>query len=143
MAQGTIEFRVDAPPEKVFALLGDLTRAPEWVPDLISVEKLGDGPVGVGTRYHEVVKMGSQTSEAELEVTDYDPPRLFAHKGRGGPSTFTGRFVMEPDGDGTRVTHEYTVQLSGFAKLMTPFITGWVRKNSEAAADNVRRLMDG
>ena len=143
MAEGSIEFRVAVPPEQVFALLGDLTRAPEWVPDLVSVEKLGSGPVGVGTRYHEVVKMGSQTSEAELEVTDYDPPRLFAHKGRGGPSTFTGRFVLEPDGDGTRVTHEYTVKLSGFAKLMTPFVVGWVRKNTEAASANVRRVLEG
>lgn len=142
MARGSLVFSVARPPSAVFELLADLERAPEWVPDLVSVEKTTPGPVGVGTRYSEVVQMGKQTSTAELEVTEYERDRVFAHDGEGGPSRFSARFTLKPEGDGTRVTHEYTVRLRGLFKLMTPFIMGWVRKNSQAATVELKRLLE-
>jgi carbon monoxide dehydrogenase subunit G len=142
MAQGLLTFRVNKPPEAVFPFVGNLERAPEWVPDLLSMRKVSDGPVGVGTRYEETVRMGSKISDATLEVTEYDPPYTFAHIGQGGPSRFTARFVLKPDGHATIVTHEYTVSLTGMAKLLSPVINGWVRRNTEAGIDNLRRLIE-
>jgi carbon monoxide dehydrogenase subunit G len=142
MTEGKVEFHVRRPPEEVFAALADLEQAPRWVPDLVSVEKQTPGPVGVGTRYSEVVRMGEKVSEAELEVTEHDPPRVFAHRGQGGPARFTARFTLTPDGEGTRVAHAYTVQLSGFAKLLTPVVARWIRKNAETAAEGLRRSLE-
>jgi carbon monoxide dehydrogenase subunit G len=143
MARGELEFHVRRPPADVFAVLADLGRATEWVPDLVSIEQTTPGEVGVGTRYREVVRLGGKTSEAELEVTEYDPPRVFAHDGRGGPSTFSATFTLEADGDGTRVTHAYAIELSGPMRIMGPMIKGWVRKNAETAHANLVRLLEG
>lgn len=142
MAAGSMEIHVDRKPEDVFAYVSDLENAPQWVPDLVSVTKKTDGEIGVGTRYDEVVRMGKNEGEAQLEVTEYDPPRSFAHRGQGGPSRFTARFTFTPDGDGTRLKHDYTVQLSGFAKLMTPMITGWVRKNADAGMQKLKEALE-
>lgn len=141
MPEGTLSITVDATPEAAFALVADLERAPEWVPDLLSVTKLSGGPVGVGTRYAEVVQMGGKQGDGELEVTEYERPRVFAHKGQGGPAHFTGRYVLEPEGGGTRITHHYTVKLGGFMSLMAPMISGWVRRNTEAGLQNLERLL--
>jgi carbon monoxide dehydrogenase subunit G len=142
MTEGLLTFRVNKPPEAVFPFVGNLERAPEWVPDLLTMQKVGDEPVGVGTRYDETVRMGSKTSKATLEVTEYDPPYAFAHKGQGGPSHFTARFVLKPDGHATIVTHEYSVRITGMAKLLTPVISGWVRRNTETGIDNLKRLIE-
>jgi carbon monoxide dehydrogenase subunit G len=142
MPEGLLTFRVNKPPDEVFPYVGNLERAPEWVPDLISMHKVGDEPVGVGTCYEETVKMGGKTSEATLEVTEFDPPYTIAHKGRGGPASFTGRFVLRPDGHATIVTHEYTVAISGIAWLLSPIIGGWVRRNAEAGIKNLKRLIE-
>lgn len=142
MAQGEIQLRVNRPPAEVFPFVGDLEKAPQWVPDLVSVTKVTEGGVRVGTRYDEVVKMGKSTAPAELEVTEYEPDRLFAHTGEGGPSRFTGRFLLEPDGEGTLITHSYSVKMTGLYKLLSPFVNSWVRKNGRAGMQNLKRIIE-
>ena len=141
--KGDFTIQVSKPPAEVFAYIADLENAPQWVPDLVSVTKVSAGVVGVGTRYDEVVRMGGKESTAELEVTEYEPDRTFAHKGQGGPAHFTGRFIVEPDKGGTRLRHEYTVEMTGFAKLMAPFANRWVKKNTEAGLENLKRKLEG
>ena len=140
--EGKIEISVRAKPDEAFAYLANLENAPEWVPDLISVRQTSEGDVGVGTRYTETVQMGKQTHEAELEITEYDPSRVFAHKGQGSPAKFSARFVLKPDGDGTRIKHHFTVRMTGLYKIFAPLTNRWVRKNTEAAMKALKTILD-
>jgi carbon monoxide dehydrogenase subunit G len=142
MTKGEITFHVPRPPAEVWSVVADLERAPEWVPDLISVTKVSEGDIRVGTRYTEVVNMNGNKGDAELEVTQYDAPRVFANEGKGGPASFSAKFTLEPDGDGTRVTHEYTVTMSGIMKMMEPLMKGWLKKNSEEAVERLQSLIE-
>ena len=65
MPAGTIEIDIPRPIDEVFAYVGDLETAPQWVPDLVSMRKVTEGPVGVGTRYVEMVQMGKKQEEAQ------------------------------------------------------------------------------
>lgn len=144
--QGRIRFHVDRPPPEVFAFVADLERAPEWVPDLVAVRKTTPGEVRVGTRYVEVVRLGPRTSEVEIEVTELEPGRSFAHRGESGSSHFVGRFALEPDGPnggGTLVVHEYEVELGGMHRLLAPFTRGWIDRNVEQAIANLKRELGG
>ncbi len=143
MIQGEVVFRVARPPAEAWTVLADLERAPEWVPDLIEVTKLTPGEVGVGTRYHEIVEMSGNRTEAELEVTTFDPPRTFAHAGQGGPASFSATFTLEPDEGGTKVTHAYTCQMKGMMKFMEPILRGWITKNSANASEALAGLIEG
>ncbi len=135
---GSITFRIARSRAEVFAYVSDLERAPEWVPDLISVTKTTPGDVRLGTRYRQVVRVAGKQGDAELEVTEYEPGRSFAHRGEGGPARFTARFVFEDDEQGgTRIVHDYSVAMSGFAKLMLPVLKAWLSENTETAASNL------
>ena len=129
-------------PEEAFDLVADLEKAPSWVPDLVSMNKVSDGEVGVGTRYAEVVQMGKNQGDAVLEITEYVAPRIFAFKGQGGPSRFTGRYVLEPAADGTAITHHYSVRLTGIMWLFSFVTNSWVRKNTAAGMENLKGLLD-
>ena len=142
MPSGSVSIDVAATPEAAFAVVADMTQAPRWVPDLVSVTKVTDGPVAVGTRYTEVVQMGDKQGDGELWVTVHEPPRVYAHDGQGGPARFSARFTIEPAGDGCRVVHDYEVKLTGMARLMAPLMSKWVEKNSRAAMDNLKRLIE-
>ena len=40
------------------------------------------------------------------------------------------------------MSHTYRVQMHGLARLMTPVIRGWVRKNTEQAVENLLRALE-
>ncbi len=138
--EDTISIIVRSRPEKVFAYLSNPENAPEWVPYLVSVQKITDGDVGVGTRYVEIVQIGKWQNEAELEITEYNPPHVFAYKGKGGPSRFTARFTIKPEGDGTRIEHRYSLRMTGIFVILSPFTNRWVRINAQTGMDSLQSI---
>jgi hypothetical protein len=77
---GIIEHTVDIhePPEEVFDYCSDLTREHEWNPKLKHVEKLSDGPAGVGTRYRADFISGDPMT---IEYVQFDRPTAWATVG--------------------------------------------------------------
>jgi uncharacterized membrane protein len=74
MSHLVLSREVYSPIDVVFAYVSDLTRAPEWWPNLSDVRRLdGEGPVGVGTRYGFTYNMFGRHFPAEAAVTEYVP----------------------------------------------------------------------
>jgi hypothetical protein len=50
---GVVEnaIEIEASPEAVFDYCTDVLREPEWNPKLLEIEKLTEGPIGLGTRF--------------------------------------------------------------------------------------------
>ncbi|GAA3160314.1 SRPBCC family protein [Blastococcus jejuensis] len=104
---------VAAPPEDVYALVADVTRTPEFSPDIVSCRWL-DGAAGpaVGARFEavNVSKIGKRWKNRPV-VTVADPGREFAFV-RTEP--FAGRvawrYRFEPADGGTRVVESYEVE---------------------------------
>lgn len=110
---------IAAPPEKVFAIVGDLRRFQEFSPwsDLDpNMKYTFEGPEsGVGQKMSWAsdkadVGSGSQT------ITEYDPPRhvgLALDFGPMGKPVAT--WDIEPSGTGTRATWSFRAKLDGIA----------------------------
>ena len=95
----TLITQVGAPIEKVFAVLTDPARIPEWLPMCESVE--AHGPVRRGSRLKIHFSEGRRT---EFEIVDYNAPNTFGwveHGGREGAKTF---FRLDFAGGATAVT---------------------------------------
>jgi carbon monoxide dehydrogenase subunit G len=132
---------VAATPEEVFRFLTDLERAPEWVPELLSMERMSEGDLGVGSRYAQLARMVGRPTRTEIVVTEYDPPCRCAHEGGGESMRFAARFTVEKHPWGSRVRHDYEYTLSGAMMLLEPLIDPWLQKNAEAAIENVKRAL--
>jgi Polyketide cyclase / dehydrase and lipid transport len=102
-----------ARPEDVYALVADVTRTPEFSPEVSSVRWL-DGatePV-VGARFESVnTAVNGRTWKNRPVITVAEPGREFAFT-RTEPfaGTITWRYRLEPVQEGTRVTESYTVE---------------------------------
>ena len=92
-----ISIDIDAPPERVWAVLSDVERWHEWNESVMSVERLDDGPLGVGSR--AVVKQ-PRLRPAEFEVTAFEPGRSFAWTSKAPGVTSVGDHRVEPRGEG-------------------------------------------
>jgi uncharacterized protein YndB with AHSA1/START domain len=72
---------VEAPVERVWAVVSDMSRAGEWFAFADRIEVL-DGAAGVGRRQRMYGHWGKHRSEIDQEITEYDPPHTLAWKHR-------------------------------------------------------------
>jgi hypothetical protein len=104
---------VAAPPEDVYALVADVTRTPEFSPEVSSCSWL-DGATGpaVGARFEAVnASATGKTWKNRPVVTVADPGREFAFR-RTEPfaGSIAWRYRFEPVEQGTRVVESYEVE---------------------------------
>lgn len=119
--------RIDASPERVFAMVSDLPRMPEWSPECTAVSWRGEatGPAQgarfVGSNRHRWKRWVS-----EGEVTGYDPGRYFAFAISFGPVPVAlWEYRLEPGPDGDCVlTEQWTDRRPGPARILGDRLIG-------------------
>ena len=100
-----VVLEIDAPPEVVYDLVADVTRTPEFSPEVRRCTWL-DGATGpaVGARFEVVNKAGRGPAWKNRPlVIVADPGREFAFsRTEKAAGTLVWRYRFEPVGDGTR-----------------------------------------
>lgn len=124
----TLEFELSAvinrPVEEVFAFFRDVDQHAGQKGTIVPVyDKITSGPVGVGTRYHEVVRiLPFVTGEILTDVVGFEPGRQLAYRfvalGMDGDLTYLFEAVPE----GTRLTQRQSLRPAGWQTLFSPMI---------------------
>lgn len=119
----SITTEIDAPPEVVFAVLGDVERWPEWTPTVTRVERLGDvaAPLGLGTRLRIVQP---RVPPAEWTVTAVEAGRGFRLVSRSPGATVEANHWIEPSGSADRSLVTLSVTFGGFLGRLI----GWLMR---------------
>jgi uncharacterized membrane protein len=136
---------IDAPVERVWAVLADIEDQPSWMADMKSVRLASGDPIGVGTRGTATVRMLGIAVEDPITVTEFDPPTRFAVRHEGS-FTGLGVFTLEPGADGTTTIVRWTETLRapvfpnlaarlGFPVLATVFQTDLERLRRRIESD--------
>lgn len=104
------------PPERVFAVLSDPARRPEWQESTSDVVVLTPGPPAIGTRWREI---GAGIGVIEAEVVGFVPGELWEETGSadGGEGRITVRLRPEGAG-GTHVSMTVELHLKGLRRVM-------------------------
>jgi len=106
---GSASAHIEAPPEKVYALVSDVTRMGEWSPETTKCEWL-DGATGpaVGARIKGSNKSGLIRWSTKPRVLAADDGRefTFVTEVRGKDLT-KWAYRFEPDAGGTKVTESF------------------------------------
>lgn len=105
-----LSLRIDASPEEVYDLVSDITRTPEFSPEVVSSIWLGgatEAVVGARFKARNRVQRGPGWNNKPV-VTVADRGREFAFtRTELGGGTMLWRYVLRPDGQGTVVTESY------------------------------------
>jgi len=111
----TYSASVPAPIDRVFALISDPLRMPEWLPNCVAVrETTGKRTAGKGARYKLTFQRDTHQHESVIEIIDFSVPHTFGwveiyH--RAGSKTF---FALGFAGGSTKVSLKHIWQPSGF-----------------------------
>ena len=117
---------INAPPDKVFEAISDLTRHAKWAKHQIQIEAQQEGPPAVGNTYTSQEK---NNTPDRLTVTELVPKHLFrfySRMDRGMGWEFDHTMTVAPHGEGTLVTRGTKVTkfpiLMILMKLMIPLM---------------------
>lgn len=69
MTEISRSFTVTPPPPVVIDYLKDFGNAEEWEPGTESCTRIDDGPIAVGSRWHNVSKIAGMRTELTYELT--------------------------------------------------------------------------
>ncbi len=131
--QRTIE--IDAKPDRVWEIMSDVEKWPEWTPSVISVERT-NGAMGPGA---SAVVHPRGTPKSTWRVTEWRPGRSFTWETKVRGARTIGGHVVEPIGeDRSRVT--LSIEVQGFvAALARPFLNKGIEENLEAESEGLKR----
>jgi len=113
-----VTVNIDAPPEKVFAVLCDVERWPEWTPTMIRVQRLDQGPFAVGS----VAQVRQpKLRPTKWKVTELEPQNFTWVASAPGLRMKAGHAVQRLR-SGSRV--ELSFEISGFMGPVVSLVYG-------------------
>lgn len=135
----TVTHHVASPPAEVWAVLSDVERWPDWTPTVESVQRLDDGPFGVGSRAR--VRQ-PKLRPAVWEVSELVDGERFTWLSRTPGLTTVGRHEVAAEDGGCRVTLsiEHSGALSGVAALFWGRLT---QRYVQTEAQSLDRRVSG
>lgn len=128
--------------DDAFAYLADFANSREWDPGVTSAERIGDGAVGVGSRYRLEVRQGGRSVPMEYRITEFDAPHRVVLEGSGSGITAVDEMRFTPTSDGgSTVDYIADIRLEGLLRFVQPFLGGTFRRIAADASDGIRRTL--
>jgi len=125
-------------PEVAFDYLSDHRAELEWNPKCETMEKLTEGPVGLGTRYRAKWK---SSPYVELETVAFDRPHSWTTH-NGGPIEVRFTCRLEPALEGTRLYATFEPTPHGWFRLIFPIFLIVIRREERANMGHLRYAVD-
>jgi Polyketide cyclase / dehydrase and lipid transport len=134
------EADVERSPEEVFDYCSDPVNEPEWNVKMKAIERLTDGPVGVGTRYRMEFTSGPAVIS---ECVRFERPSVWELIGRSRALTSGWRGRVVPRGDGTHLVLRMEIQLRGLLGFAAPVLRRQMRPELERDIATIKARLEG
>jgi len=130
---------IDRPQEEVFDYLSDLKNELEWNPDVVSMERENDGPLGVGTKYRAKWR---QSGVITCECTRFDRPNGWTWV-NGGPVEVVLDIRLMPRDGGTTLVSRFDAHPRGFFRVIFPLFLMIMKRQEKTNMANAKAAMEG
>ena len=141
----TASVDIDAPPAQVWEVVGDVTRMPEWSPELRRLRLVGRGPARVGSTLLGLNRRGWVAWPTSSTIARLEPGRTVAWRTRESGATWTYELAASAGG-GTRLTGRRDLPAFSLGTtVLGPIIggaSGHDRELSEGLATTLSRIRD-
>ena len=134
---------IKRPIEEVFDFVADERNEPKYNPQMMLAEKVTDGPVGVGTRFHSVVTSRGGAAEMMIEFTQFDRPRRIVEMTQvSNVMVIDGELRFEAVAEGTKMNWLWNLQPRGLYRLLGPIIRATGKRQELAVWTGLKELLE-
>lgn len=134
---------IDCPPDRVYGVLSDVERLPEFSEMTVDVRNGPGRPLRLGDRFEQVVKVLGTELETDWEVVELTPPNLLRFQGTataGARATLVERISRQGDRTLVELEVDYDLPLGILGRAVdAAFLHG---KNEEQAEQILARLKE-
>ena len=124
----------------VFAALADPARIPAWRPEILEVSPLVGH--GLGARYQETMRFMGRKQQT-FEVVEYEPGKRLAVQAVDGFSLRPlQRFLLDAEGEATRLRYQIELPVRGGFILMRPMLALMIPKKWRAYAQALKASVE-
>ena len=140
--------QIDAPRELVFEALTDLDAFAEYADGDVKIERLDDGPYGVGATWKETRTMFGKDASEYFEVVECDSPERLAlfvdgSKGSSGRGEYHYTYELTSTGDGTELTLDARMENMGWlGAIFGRLFSGTFKKAIQADIDRLKEYAE-
>ena len=127
---------------EAFRYTADFSNIENWDPGVARSTKLGDGAVGLGTRFDLDVRFGSRQIPMVYEITAYEPPYRVVLVGRGETLDATDEIRFSQENDLTVIDYRADLIFRNALRFVIPFLGPFMRKVGERALDGLAAALD-
>jgi uncharacterized protein YndB with AHSA1/START domain len=149
--RGEVSLHMDAPPERVWSLVTDVSRIGEFSPETFEARwtRGATGPE-VGAHFKGHVKRNGvgPTYWSLCRVTQCVPNEVFEFAvGSDGVTVNNWGYRLEPDGSGTRVTEYFRIEphlvMRAYWAVLGPLRSRTNRKGMQTTLERMKAVVEG
>ncbi len=129
--------------EDVFSFVSDgfFQNYPRWSPEVVRLERLSSGSVGLGTAARQVRIDGGRRTVSTFKVNEYEQLRKISFVSTSRPH-FSAHYGVEPMMDSTRLTFTFELQPQRLIKPFERLVAGAVRAGSNRVVHQLKKLLE-
>ena len=94
---------INAPTQKVWALIDKLEEWPQWMPSIKKIERVSKGPLTIGSQLAVTAKVSGLTVTLLMTITEFVSERTVVMKGKALGTNLTRFYNLEPVNGKTKV----------------------------------------
>jgi NAD(P)-dependent dehydrogenase (short-subunit alcohol dehydrogenase family)/carbon monoxide dehydrogenase subunit G len=137
--QETIE--VNRPLADVFQYTSEFSNVEQWDPGVASATRLNPGPLGVGSEYRVLVKLGPRRLPMHYTITRYEPPSRVVLEGKSTTVNALDDIRFEPTATGTRIVYTADLSFQGWFSYAESLLKSRLDGVGKAAIAGLRQVL--
>jgi len=144
--KATATISIARPVDEVFDFVTSVDNMPRWITGVSGAHMVSKA-MEKGASYIIDYVRGWRASEVEIEVIDFERPRLFASRTSRGPIAYEGRMELATEGGATSVTNIIedapdSLATTFASALFGPLLRGAYRRRLQKELEQLRSAID-
>ena len=134
--------RVRRPQPKAFSYTADFSNIEKWDPSIVASRRIGEGPLGVGSRFTLDVRFGNRVLPMTYEITSYEPYDRVVLIGKGATLDATDEINFRTEGDETVIDYKADLSFHKLLRYLAPVKSPLMKRTGRRALDGLVAALD-
>jgi hypothetical protein len=114
----------------------------KWDPGVARAERVGNGPVGLGTVFHVVSVFNGREIPLDYEITAFEPPNRVVLKAQTPTLRSVDEIKVDATGTSSLMTYNANLTFKGALWFANPILVLSFKKIGDRARDGLRRELN-